>query len=87
MDSIKNIIKIPKLKKPPAYKWQELALEIIKELPDANEKKSSIFKCCKQNPKMARIAFEDCKELNKLHVQYFLKVFSELKKGNVRKNN
>ncbi|OGH77486.1 MAG: hypothetical protein A2469_02465 [Candidatus Magasanikbacteria bacterium RIFOXYC2_FULL_40_16] len=78
MDSIKNIIKIPELKKPPAYKWQDLALDIIKGIPDANTKKSSVFKCCKQSPQHAKIAFEDCKELNKLYVQYFLKVFNEL---------
>ncbi len=85
MDSIKNIIKVPELKKPPAYKWQELALEIIAGIPDAAKKKSSVFKCCKQSPQYAKIAFEDCKELDKTHVQYFLKVFNELRKGNVRK--
>ncbi|OGH60107.1 MAG: hypothetical protein A2725_00465 [Candidatus Magasanikbacteria bacterium RIFCSPHIGHO2_01_FULL_33_34] len=85
MDSIKDIIKIPEFKKPPAYKWQELALQIITDIPDANTKKSSIFRCCKQSPQMAKIAFEDCKELNKLYVQYFLKVFNELKKGNNKK--
>lgn len=82
MDNIKNIIKIPQFKKPPAYKWQELALEIISGLTDGNVKKSSVFKCCKLSPQMAKIAFEDCKELNKLYVQYFLKVFNELRKGN-----
>jgi len=81
MDSIKNIIRKPELKKPPAYRWQELALEIVKGLPDGKTKKSSIFKCCKQNPNFAKIAFEDCKELNKLHVQYFLKVFNEMEKN------
>ncbi len=80
MDSIKNIIKIPKFKKPPAYRWQELALEIVAGLPDGKNKKSSIFKCCKQSPNFAKIAFEDCKELNKLYVQYFLKVFNGLDK-------
>ncbi|MDP2693009.1 MAG: hypothetical protein Q8O88_05210 [bacterium] len=85
MDSIKNIIKIPNLKKPPAYKWQDLALEIIAGLLDGNDKKSSVFKCCKQSPHFAKIAFEDCKELNKLYVHYFLKVFNELKKGNIKK--
>lgn len=80
MDSIKNIIKVPELKKPPAYKWQELALEIVAGLSDGNTKKSSIFQCCKQSPQYAKIAFEDCKELDKLHAKYFLKVFNQLRK-------
>lgn len=80
MDNIKNIIKIPEFKKPPAYRWQELALEIVAGLTDGNSKKSSIFKCCKQNPRLAKIAYEDSKELDKPHAKYFLKVFNELAK-------
>lgn len=81
MDNIKDIIKPLEIKKAPAYKWQELALEILEKLPDSKPKRSSIFKCCKENPQFAKIAFEDCKELGKLHTKYFLKVFNELKKG------
>ena len=80
MEGIKNIIKPLDIKKAPAYKWQDLALEILEGLPDENNKRSSIFKCCKDNPRFAKIAFEDCKELNKLHIKYFLKVYNELRK-------
>lgn len=80
MDNIKNLLRPLNLKKPPAYKWQELALEIAEKLTDGKTKKSSIFKCCKESAHYAKIAFEDCKELNKLYVNYFLKVFNELKK-------
>lgn len=80
MDNIKNLLKPLELKKAPAYKWQELALEIVNGLTDGISKKSSIFKCCKENAHFAKVAFEDCKELNKLYAHYFLKVFNELKK-------
>ncbi len=62
-------------KKPPKYPWQETALEIIEYLEDC-EKKSSIFKCCKQNERAARFALNDIKELNKPFTLYFLKVFN-----------
>jgi hypothetical protein len=67
-------------------KWQDLALQIIAEIPDAEGKKSSVFKCCKKNEHKARIAFNDCKELEKPYVMYFLKVFNELTKQNAPKN-
>lgn len=59
-------------------RWQELALEIIGKIPDAKDKKSSVFKCCRDNEQKAKIAFEDCKELDKLYVKYFFKVYNEL---------
>jgi len=60
--------------------WQELALEIIKEIPDGEKCKGSIFKTCKQDQRRAQIAFNDCKELKKLYSKYYFKVFSELNK-------
>ena len=80
MENIKDIIKIPERKKPPAYKWQELALQIVAGLADGESKKKSIFKCCKQNAHLAKIAFEDSKELGKPYIKYFLKVFNDLVK-------
>ena len=80
MENIKSIIKMPKLKKPPAYKWQELALVIIAGLADGDNKKNSIFKCCKQNAHLAQIAYNDARELGKPYAKYFLKVFNDLVK-------
>ena len=62
-------------------KWQELSLTIIKEIQDAKNKKSSVFKCCKDNPAQANAAFQDCKELGKLNILYFFKVYNELIKN------
>ena len=96
MDNIKDLLRPLEIKKAPprgqgsarrapAYKWQELALEIVAALSDGANKKSSIFKCCKENSHYAKIAFEDCKELNKLHANYFLKVYNELKNPTIKK--
>ena len=57
-------------------KWQLEALEAIKFL--SATKKSSIFKCYKDNSPKARFALNDCKELGKLNELYFLKVYNEL---------
>ena len=59
-------------------KWQLEAMEAITLLQA--KKKSSVFKCFKDNPSKARIAMLDCKELGKLNELYFFKVYSELKK-------
>lgn len=51
-------------KKPPTYEWQELALRIIEELRVPKNKKSSVFKACKQYPKVyIEKCFNDTKEL------------------------
>jgi len=60
--------------------WQYEALEAIKILQVDDNKKSSIFKCFKDNRQKAKIALDDCKELGKLKDLYFLKVYNELKK-------
>lgn len=73
-------VKLELVKPVNTERWQGLALEIIEKIPDAEIKKSSVFKCCKDDEQKAKIAFEDCKELGKLHVIYFLKVYNELTK-------
>lgn len=60
--------------------WQDEAANAVKYFSDGEDKRSSVFKCFKDNQQKARIAFSDCKELNKRSVLYFLKVFSEISK-------
>ena len=57
--------------------WQLEALEAIKELRGFSYK-GSIFRAYKINSPKARMALNDCKELNKPYPLYFLKVYSEL---------
>ena len=60
-DIFKN--KLPN-KKPPAYEWQDLALRVIKDLNIPNFKRSSVFKACKEKPKMfIEKCLNDTKEL------------------------
>lgn len=85
MEQIQNLLKIKtKIKQPDCckYPWQDLAKEIINIIPDAKKlgRVGSVFKCCKINQSAANVAFEDCKELDKLHIMYFLKVFNEINK-------
>lgn len=50
--------------KPPAYEWQDLALQIIKELGIPKFKRNSIFKVCKENSKdFIKKCLNDTKEL------------------------
>lgn len=65
--------------------WQDEALNAIAILNCSDIKKSSIFKCFKDNLQKARIALSDCKELGKLNELYFFKVYSELKKKLINK--
>lgn len=58
--------------------WQDEAANAVKHFIDGEEKRSSIFKCYKDNHYKARIAFSDCKELSKNSALYFLKVYNEL---------
>lgn len=79
MEKLSNFFKRPavKLPPPPKYPWQEVALTIIKTIPDAyTVKKASIFRTCKLNLTAARIALEDCKELEKNHINYYFKVWN-----------
>lgn len=61
-------------------KWQDSASIAIKELNVPEEKISSVFKCFKDNEREAMLALSDCKELGKMNVFYFLKVYSEIVK-------
>jgi len=78
-NSIGDLLKTKnKEKKPPTYQWQEKALKAIEILKAPKNKNSSIFKCFKENTIKAQTALNDCKELNKLHHNYFFKVYNEL---------
>lgn len=66
-----------KASKPPAYKWQDLALEIINDLNIPSHKKSSVFKVCRDNyPQFVKRCWNDTKELcdSKEKWRYFFKV-------------
>ena len=78
MEHIGKLLKQPreKLPKPPKYKWQELALTIIKEMMVDPKRKSSVFKVCKDNEDLARWAYNTCKELRKWDIRYFFKLMS-----------
>jgi len=82
MDSLSTILKSKKLevKEVKIARWQEDALEACKFFADSPKFKGSIFKCFKQNSRMAELALSDCKELSKPFSRYFLKVFNELNK-------
>jgi len=50
--------------KPPAYQWQDLALQIVKELNIPAFKKSAVFKVCRDLPKQYILyCLNDTKEL------------------------
>jgi len=72
-----------KIKKPPAYKWQDLALQVIKDLSVPNFKRSAVFKVCKENSReFILTSLNDTKELCQTGEKwkYFFKIVSELKK-------
>jgi len=67
------------VKKPPAYKWQDLALRVIEELSIPNFKRNSVFKACKDHDQQEILnALNDTKELCKKGEswKYFFKVLS-----------
>jgi hypothetical protein len=69
-----------KIKKPPAYPWQDLALKVVADLGAPAFKKSSIFKICRDKPKeFVERCLNDTKELckNGEKWKYFLKVVNE----------
>ncbi len=83
MDSLSSLIQNRQTIKPPAYPWQDLALEIIKELGIPNNKRSAVFKVCKENSEaVIRRALNDTKELCKtgLAWRYFFKIIDQEKK-------
>lgn len=62
-----------------ATEWQEEALQASEGLIDGEKKKSSIFKCFKDNHQKSKLALNDCRELGKMNVLYFLKVYNSMK--------
>ncbi|MBT3690375.1 hypothetical protein HOE31_00675 [bacterium] len=81
-NSFKDIITSKQDVKPPAYKWQQFALDIIRELDIPNMKKSSVFKICKDMPQQrVQQALTDTKELcdKGEKWKYFFKVINENK--------
>ncbi len=61
-------------------RWQEQALEATKKLIGAWDCKGSVFRAFKTDARTAQLALQDSIELDKAHVKYFFKVFSELRK-------
>jgi hypothetical protein len=69
-------------KKAPAYPWQDLALQVIKDLNIPNFKRSAVFKICKENDeRIVRLAVNDTKELcqNGAAWKYFFKIIDNKK--------
>lgn len=79
-DGISDIFKAKKIKKAPAYKWQDLALRIISELNIPNFKRSSVFKVCRDKPEQFVLnCLNDTKELaqGRDKWKYFFKLTSQ----------
>jgi hypothetical protein len=71
------------VKKPPAYPWQDLALNIINELGVPSAKRNSVFQVCKKySREQIERALNDTKELCKSgeRWKYFFKVIAGEKK-------
>ena len=66
--------------KAPAYQWQDLALNVIKELGVPANKRSSVFRVCKQySMQIVQRAMNDTKELCKTGEKwrYFFKIIDK----------
>jgi hypothetical protein len=69
-----------KVKKPPAYPWQDLALKVVAELGIPGFKRASVFKICRDHSKeFVERCLNDTKELCRSGEswKYFLKVCNE----------
>jgi hypothetical protein len=80
LKSFGDLMKNRVVKKPPAYQWQDLALRIINELNIPNNKRSSVFRVCKQQSKqIVERAMNDTKELCKTGEKwrYFFKLIDK----------
>jgi len=77
-NNIKAILISKKLVKPPAYAWQDLALRVIFEFNVPPQKKSSIFKICKNHSRsFVERCLNDTKELAEgERWKYFLKLIN-----------
>ena len=64
-------------KKPPTYQWQDLALQIIKDLGIPPAKRNSVFQVCKKYDRARLLnALNDTKELaqGRENWRYFFKI-------------
>ena len=80
LKSFGELMKNREVKKAPAYQWQDLALKVINELNIPNNKRSSVFRVCKQNTKqIIERAMNDTKELCKTGEKwrYFFKLIDK----------
>ena len=80
LKSFGELMKNRVVKKAPAYQWQDLALKVINELNIPNNKRSSVFRVCKQNTKqIIERAMNDTKELCKTGEKwrYFFKLIDK----------
>jgi len=78
--SKKDLLKSMDIKQVNTQQWQLDACELIESMNVPEDKKSSIFKCFKDNPRNAKFALSDCRELDKMNINYFFKIFNELNK-------
>lgn len=72
------------VKKAPAYQWQDLALTVIKEMDMPKEKRSAVFRVCKQySRQMIEKALNDTKELCQSGEKwrYFFKIIGKKSDG------
>ena len=83
LQQLGDIFKHLKRVKPPAHQWQDLALWVIKELRIPNNKRSAVFKVCKEHHEtIIRQAVNDTKELcpSGQSWQYFFKIIGNIGK-------
>ena len=69
--------------KPPAYQWQDFALQVIKDLQIPAFKRNSVFKICKEKSRaFVESCLADTKELCKTGEawKYFFKVVADREK-------
>jgi hypothetical protein len=80
LKSFGDLMKNRTIKKAPAYQWQDLALNVINELNIPKNKRSSIFRVCKQQTRqIVERAMNDTKELCKTGEKwrYFFKLIDK----------
>lgn len=80
--SLSDILKNRQTVKAPAYPWQDLALQVIKELNIPNFKRGAVFKVCRDfQAHKIKIALNDTKELCKTGAawKYFFKIIDSKK--------
>lgn len=77
LEKIGDLLVGKKSKKIPTYAWQDLALQVIKDLNIPKFKRSAVFKICKQKPRVyIEKCLNDTKELCQIGEKwkYFFKV-------------